>query len=149
MDHEFSTSALSQDQIGWDWFSVQLDDGSELMVFQIRKADGSLDPFSSGTLIRLDGSLQHLEAEDFQIRVEATWQSPQSKAVYPARWTVLVTSADLELQIEPLLADQELNLAYVYWEGAVRAFGSKAGRPVQGRGYVELTGYSRSMGGEF
>lgn len=149
MDHEWSTSALSIDQVGWDWFSLQLDDGSELMLFQIRRSDGSIDPFSSGALIAADGSSLHLKRDDFEIAVTNTWTSPHSGALYPAGWRLSVPSAQLELQINPLMNDQELNVSYAYWEGAVRALGLRAGGEISGYGYVELTGYSGSMGGEF
>jgi len=149
MDHEFSTSALAPDQVGWDWFSVQLDDGSDLMVFQIRKADGSVDPFSSGTFITSGGGTRHLSHDEFEIRVSDTWRSSRSGATYPARWIVNVPRADIRLEIEPYLADQELNVSYAYWEGAVRVRGEHAGRPVQGEGYVEMTGYANSMQGQF
>ncbi|MGD9317020.1 MAG: lipocalin-like domain-containing protein, partial [Anaerolineae bacterium] len=86
MDHEWSTSGLAADQVGWDWFSIQLDNGSELMVFQLRKEDGSIDPFSSGTFIAPDGSTRHLSRDEFEIDVEDTWRSPHSGATYPARW---------------------------------------------------------------
>jgi predicted secreted hydrolase len=157
MDHEFSTSALAPDQVGWDWFALQLDDasssdgelGSDVMVFQIRRVDGSVDPFSSGTLVAADGSTRHLARDDFEIRVTATWRSPHSGAVYPARWTIEVDSADLTLEVEPYLADQELNVGYTYWEGAVRVRGERAGWPISGKGYVEMTGYAGSMQEQF
>jgi predicted secreted hydrolase len=149
MDHEFSTGALSADQVGWDWFALQLDDGSELMLFQIRRSDGSVDPFSSGTLVAPDGSTRHLGRDEFEILVEGTWGSPRSDAVYPARWTVAVPAADLSLLIEPVVADQELDLSYTYWEGAVRIEGERAGGAVRGWGYVEMTGYAGSIGGQF
>jgi predicted secreted hydrolase len=161
MDHEFSTSALASDQVGWDWFSIQLgaangqsksgDSGepTEIMVFQIRKANGSIDPYSSGTLIYRDGRTRHLDKKDFEITSLDTWQSPRTKARYPSRWTVKIPSAQLDLQIEPYLADQELNVSYDYWEGAVKISGKYNGRPVIGNGYVELTGYAASMAGEF
>lgn len=149
MDHEFSTSYLSKDQTGWDWFAIQLDDGSEIMLFHLRKADGSLDPVSSGTLIAPDGSTRALAQADFQISVEATWKSPHTQAAYPGRWTVKIPSAGVSLEIEPYLADQEFRGSYAYWEGAVRIRGSRSGKAVQGSGYVELTGYAGTMGGQF
>ncbi|MEE8392041.1 MAG: LysE family transporter [Anaerolineae bacterium] len=149
MDHEFSTSALAPDQVGWDWFALQLSDGSELMIFRIRKTDGSIDPFSSGTLVAPDGSVRHLSRDDFVITVGATWRSPRSDATYPARWTVNVPTADLTLEIEPYLPDQELNVSYAYWEGAVRINGQRGGSAVSGSGYVEMTGYADSMQGQF
>jgi len=149
MDHEFSTSALAADQVGWDWFALQLDDGSELMAFQIRKADGSIDPFSSGTLIAPDGSTRRLGRDDLVISANATWRSPRSGAAYPAAWTVKVPSAGLTLDIKPYLSDQELNVSFTYWEGAVRVSGEHGGRAVAGNGYIELTGYAGSMAGQF
>ena len=149
MDHEFSTSALAPDQVGWDWFALQLDDGSDLMVFQIRKADGSVDPFSSGTWVAPDGSTRHLSRDDFGVAVADTWRSPHSGATYPARWTLEVPVAGLTLSIEPYLADQELTVSYTYWEGAVRISGERAGNSVSGVGYVEVTGYADSMQGQF
>ena len=157
MDHEYSTSALSLQQIGWDWFAIQFNLAQtgqapqmyELMVFQIRRADGSIDPFSSGTLIDPDGNTQPLNSDQFQIEVTDQWESPHSGAIYPAGWSVQVPNARLNLTISPYLADQELNVSYAYWEGAVKINGSIRGQTVVGNGYVELTGYSGSMGGEF
>ena len=149
MDHEFSTSALSTDQIGWDWFSVQLENGGELMVFQIRRADGSVDPFSSGTWINPDGSTIHLVKDDFQIEVQNKWQSTHTGAVYPSGWKLSIPKIGLALQITPYLEDQELNVSYAYWEGAVGVSGTFQSQAILGSGYVELTGYSGSMGGEF
>lgn len=149
MDHEFSTSALASNQVGWDWFALQLDGGSELMVYQIRQADGSIDPFSSGTFIAPDGSTVHLSRSDFVISVGGTWRSPHSGATYPSQWTLKVPKLNLTLQIEPYLADQELNVSYVYWEGAVRLSGEREGHTVAGSGYIEMTGYAAPMRGQF
>lgn len=144
MDHEFSTSALSEGQVGWDWFSLQLDDGSELMFFQIRRADGRIDPFSSGTYINSEGGTQHLERNQFEIRVRDAWESPESGGVYPSAWTVSIPSLNLNLDIEPYFNAQEMDVSYFYWEGAVRVSGSLAGS-----GYIEMTGYAGSLEGEF
>jgi len=149
MDHEWSTSSLADDQVGWDWFSIQLDDGGELMVAQLRKEDGGIDPFSAGIFIAPDGGTRHLGRDQFEIRVDDTWRSPHTGASYPARWTVTVPPLDLALEIEPHLADQELNVSYAYWEGAVRVEGERAGQAVRGVGYVEMTGYAGSMQGQF
>jgi predicted secreted hydrolase len=149
MDHEFSTSALSTNQVGWDWFSVQLDDNTELMFFQIRRADGSIDPFSSGALIGEDGTTISLGVEDFSIGVTDTWESPNSGATYPAGWMVTIPAHGISLEITPLLADQEFTGTYSYWEGAVSVNGQSPSGNRSGHGYVEMTGYSRSMGGEF
>jgi predicted secreted hydrolase len=149
MDHEYSTSALTAGQVGWDWFSLQLDDGTDVMVFQIRREDGSVDPFSSGTLVQADGNIQPLTRDDFEIEVLDRWRSPDTNARYPSRWRITVPSTDMTLVLDPRLADQEMDVSYSYWEGAVQVEGEQAGSAVQGDGYVELTGYAESMAGQF
>lgn len=148
LDREISTSALSEGQVGWDWFALQMDDNSELMVYVLRRADGSVDAFSSGIWVGPDGATRTLSREDFKIEPSGTWRSPRSGGEYPARWQVSVPSLKLELSVEPLLADQELEVSIVYWEGAVRVEGQQAGQAVRGFGYVELTGYTESLEGE-
>ncbi len=142
MDREWSTSALGPDQVGWDWFSLQLADGSELMLYRLRRRDGSADPASSGTVIGPSGATRRLGLDDFAIEATDRWESPRSQARYPARWRLRVPSQDLDLTVTPLLADQELDVSFRYWEGAVEVEGTRAGRPVDGLGYVELTGYT-------
>lgn len=149
MDHEFSTSALSVKQVGWDWFALQLDDGSELMVYVIRRQDGNQDVFSAGSVVDPEGVAKTLTYHDFQIVSKSTWRSPHSGAVYPIEWEILVPQEDLSFGVEALLTDQELNVSFVYWEGAVRVQGVRRGRPVTGYGYVEMTGYAHSMQGQF
>jgi predicted secreted hydrolase len=141
MDREWSTSALGAAVEGWDWFAVQLDDGRELMVYLLRRRDGTIDPFSAGTLVAADGTARRLEAADARIETLAHWTSPHSGVRYPARWRVSVPAAELRLELEPRLADQELRVGTRYWEGAVAVAGSSAGRPIGGHGYVELVGY--------
>ena len=136
MDREWSTSALSAGVEGWDWFAVQFDDGRELMFYLLRRRDGTVDPFSAGTLVAADGTARRLEAADVRIETLAHWTSPRSGVRYPARWRLSVPSAELRLEIEPRLADQELRVGPRYWEGAVGVAGSRAGQ-----GYVELVGY--------
>lgn len=148
-DHEWSTSALSADAVGWDWFSLQLSDGRDLMYFQIRNKDGSLSPVSSGTLVEADGRIIHLVRDQVQLDIESTWRSQQSGAVYPAAWRIAIPSQALQLKIEPWVADQEMRVSVTYWEGAVRFSGSSSGGEVSGCGYVELTGYAGSLGGAF
>ncbi len=147
MDHEWSTSALAPDQVGWDWFSLQLDDGRELMLFQIRQADGDLAVTSSGSLVAADGAVTPLQREAFSVQVMDRWTSPRTGGEYPARWRVQVPVAGLELKVEPLLSDQELAVDLRYWEGAVRVEGTADGAPVTGHGYVELTGYVEAGAG--
>ena len=149
MDDEFSTSALGEGQVGWDWFALQLSDGSELMLFSLRHADDPQKTVYSGTLIRPDGSTKVLGREDFSLEATDTWRSPHSGAEYPAGWSVRLPEEGVELRIEPKMADQELRLSFVYWEGAVRVSGSRDGQPLSGQGYVELTGYASSMQGQF
>jgi predicted secreted hydrolase len=148
-DHEWSTSALGAGAIGWDWFSLQLDDGRELMHFQIRHEDGSIEPASGGTLVERDGRTRRLAREDVSIDVLDHWTSPETGATYPSRWRVQVPSDELDLVVEPWLEDQEMRTSFVYWEGAIRVSGASGGRLATGQGYVELTGYARSMQGVF
>lgn len=148
-DHEWSTSALGPQAVGWDWFSLQLSDGRELMYFQIRDEDGSIEPVSSGTWIKTDGTQTSIQREQISIEVLDQWESPRSGARYPSRWRLRIPSEDLDVMIEPWLADQEMNLSFTYWEGAVRIDGTAAGDSVGGNGFVELTGYAESMQGTF
>jgi predicted secreted hydrolase len=152
MDHEFGSNTLAPDEAGWDWFSVQLDDRRELMLYQLRHADGFVEPLSSGTWIERDGGATHLPLADWSVTSHATWTSPHTGAVYPARWTVRVPGRGIELELTPVLADQELApdgpVSIVYWEGSVRVRGRERGRAVAGVGYVELTGYAGSRPGE-
>lgn len=141
MDREWSTSALSGDQVGWDWFALQLSDGRELMYYQLRRRDGSADPFSSGVLVQADGAGRRLAPQEVELGVAGHWQSPRTGVRYPSRWTIHIPAEELELEVVPRLAGQELDLAVRYWEGAVQARGTARGRPVTGQGYVELTGY--------
>jgi len=149
MDHEFSTSALAPQLVGWDWFALQLSDGSELMLYNLRHADGSADAFSSGSYIAPDGAVTTLRQEDFKITVSSSWRSPHSKASYPSHWSLEVPSLNLNLDISPYLADQELNLSFTYWEGAVHFRGQHNNSAVTGDGYIEMTGYAMSMQGQF
>lgn len=148
-DHEWSTSALSPEAVGWDWFSLQLDDGREVMFFRIRRRDGSDEPVSGGTLVAPDGATRRIRAGDLTLETTARWQSPLGGVSYPSRWSLAIASERLELQVEPLVADQELRASVRYWEGAVDVSGTSHGQPLRGRGYVELTGYAAPMQGLF
>jgi len=149
MDHEFSTSALGEDQVGWDWFSLQLNNDTEIMLFTLRKEDGSIDRFSSATLILADGRAQRFNANQFIVEVKEQWLSPKTGAVYPSRWQIFIPEVDILLDVRPLIPDQELVVSYIYWEGAVFAQGNMGDQAVSGYGYVELTGYGQSMRGRF
>ncbi len=144
-DHEWSTSALGAGAVGWDWFSLQLDDRRELMYFQIRREDGSIEAVSAGTLVEPDGGTRRLAASDLSLGVLARWTSPETGATYPARWRLRVPGEGLDLLVEPWVPEQEMRTSFVYWEGAVRVAGTREGRAVAGQGYVELTGYAGSM----
>jgi predicted secreted hydrolase len=171
LDREWSTSALSQDQVGWDWFALQLGDGRDLMVYRLRGPDDTTDPMSEGVLVSPDGSVERLTRDDFQITVTDRWTSPLDGTIYPSGWEVSVPSEGLRLRVEPVREDQELNVTVRYWEGAVdvteiKEAGAQDGRdpgpeapspngrasgdgglPLSGWGYVELTGYSTPVSG--
>ncbi len=140
MDQEFGSNQLGPQQVGWDWFSVQLDDGRELMLYLLRDEAGAVD-YSRGTLIGPGGDPRYLERGDFAVTATGHWTSPQTAARYPAGWTVRLGSEVWTLK--PLLADQENRGVAVgdlfYWEGAVAVFDATGKE--QGKAYVELTGY--------
>lgn len=142
LDREWSSSALAADQVGWDWFALQLDDGTELMFYSIRRKDGSRDRNSAGTLTARDGSTVKLSAAAIRLTVLDTWDSPAG-GTYPSRWRLTVPAQRLALEIEPILANQELFATVRYWEGAVDVRGTRGRERLSGRGYVELTGYAR------
>ncbi|MCH8062902.1 MAG: carotenoid 1,2-hydratase [Chloroflexi bacterium] len=142
MDREWSTTALSDEQVGWDWFALQLSDGREVMYYQMRLRDGGIDPFSSGTLVSEDGATRRIGPEDVQISVEDHWQSPLGGSPYPSRWRFRIPSEGLDVEITPYVEGQELDVSVRYWEGAVYVQGTSAGAPVSGDGYVEMTGYA-------
>ena len=141
MDKEFFTNSLSTEQVGWDWFSLQLDDNRELMLYVVRDAEGSVN-HARGTLVNADGSTRFLEANHFSISDQATWTSPTGDA-YPSRWSIAIPSADIDIRIVSQLADQENRSRLIptlrYWEGAVTVENAD-GKPI-GVGFVEMTGY--------
>jgi predicted secreted hydrolase len=167
MDHEWGTSFLEPGQVGWDWFSLQLDDGSEVMLFQIRRTERTQqrdrdefpesverklvpvplsDPFASGTIVDREGNVRHLAAGDFTLRPGDAWTSPVSGARYPVTWSIAVPSAGLTAEVRAAFPAQELrtesSTAVTYWEGAIDVSGTTSGRAVRGRGYLEMTGYT-------
>ena len=150
MDHEFGSGQLSLDQVGWDWFSIQLDDGRDIMLYRIRRSDGGTDPHSAGSWIDRDGRVTLLRRDRFEIVPTGTWKSPASGASYPSGWTVRIPDRRLVFMIMPDIPDQELitekSTGVTYWEGSVTIDGSADGRPVRGTGYVELTGYAGRFG---
>ena len=149
MDHEFGSADLDKDLVGWDWFSLQLDDQRELMLYQLRRADGSAHPASSGTLIDREGRGHHLLIGDFTLEPTSYWTSPASKAHYPQRWRLTIPSQQLSLELVPRMADQELSpkrsTQVTYWEGAIETTGTAQGKPIHGQGYMELVGYAERI----
>jgi predicted secreted hydrolase len=139
LDREWSTSALSADQVGWDWFSLQLRDGRALMVYQLRRRDGAPDPFSYGALIAADGSSRRLSAAQVELLPEVFWKSPTG-ARYPIRWRLRIPSAAIDWRIDAALPQQWFNGSFRYWEGAVGVTAT-AGAAALGSGYLEMTGY--------
>lgn len=143
VDREWSTSALGADQVGWDWFSLQLDDGCELMWYRLRRRDGSVDPWSRGSFVARDGTLTPLGPNDVEAEPLDRWRADDGGAEYPARWRLRGRGAvPFELEVVPVLPDQELRVLVRYWEGAVDVRGTRAGSAVGGRGYLEMTGYA-------
>jgi len=140
MDREWSTSALSEDQKGWDWFALQLDDNTEIMYYQMRKNDGTPDIFSKGVFVDETGSSQLIKKDAVVLKVTGYWESPDGEK-YPSGWNLRIPSKEIDLKITPTVKNQLMDVAIRYWEGSVKIEGTKSGSKTTGRGYVELTGY--------
>lgn len=136
MDHEWFTEQLGRDQVGWDWFSVQLNNNTELMLFELRKQDGSIDANSSGTFIDASGQAHHLKRGDFTLEPVKKWGR------YPVIWRIQAPALHLDLTCKASFEAQELKAQAgpSYWEGAVTYEGSQAGV-----GYLEMTGYNGAV----
>ena len=150
MDHEFFTNQLDANQAGWDWFSLQLADNTELMLFQLRRKDGSIDSFSAGTFVDAQGKSQHLAHTDFTLTpLSDSWKSPVTFATYPVRWRITVPKLGIELEAGTALKSQELTgqsrWLLNYWEGAISVSGHNESSPLKGVGYLEMTGYDRPV----
>lgn len=150
MDHEFFTHQLDANQTGWDWLSLQLDDHTELMLFHIRRKDGSIDPYSAGTYVDAAGKTTHLRSSDFTLEpVAEKWKSPATGAAYPIHWNIVIPKLGIELEAKTPLAPQELTgnakLAPNYWEGAIALTGHRNAQPLDGAGYLEMTGYDHPV----
>lgn len=152
-DHEFGSSQLGPEQIGWDWFSVALDDGGVLMLYQMRTTGGRPDTTSAGTWRGPDGERRHLGSDAFHIDPMRRWRSPDTGIEYPAEWRLNVPSADLSLRVTPARPDAEFSADDVtgvtYWEGLCVFEGTRGERAVRGEGYVELVGYGDSIAARF
>lgn len=148
MDREFGTWTPTEKQKGWDWFSIQMDDETELMCYQLRDSEGRVSEYSSGNFVKKDGGFTPLSAEDFTIKPTGFWKSPHTKATYPSSWRIRVPKFKLDLTVTPVLDDQELDTRgttmIIYWEGACEVAGKAGEKDVRGRAYVELVGYDRS-----
>jgi predicted secreted hydrolase len=149
MDHEFGSDELQSDQVGWDWFSIQLDDGRELMLYRLRRKDGTVTPESSGSVIERDGRVRYVPLEAFAVEPTGTWTSPHTNGRYPSGWRVRLPGDRIDLALAPILADQELagtNAGGIsYWEGAVDVRDAADPNHTLGAGYVELTGYAGAI----
>jgi predicted secreted hydrolase len=145
IDHEFFTGSMAANETGWDWLSVQLGDGTELMLYRLRHKDGSIDPYSSGSYVDASGKSQFLSARDFEMTpAPDNWTSPSTRATYPVRWHVSVPRLKLELDVTTPLKSQELvgRFGTSYWEGAIDVAGVRDQSPLRGVGYLEMTGYA-------
>jgi predicted secreted hydrolase len=144
MDKEFGSNQLGQDQVGWDWFSLQLHDQREIMLYILRGQNGTVD-FARGTIVQADGRTVYLDRDAFRVTVHQHWKSPQTSSRYPSAWTLSIPREGLDFVVVPKLADQENRSRLLptmhYWEGAVEIL--EQDRPI-GNGYVELTGYGNA-----
>jgi len=148
MDREFGTWKTTDGQKGWDWFSLQLSTGAELMVYHIRDSEGRPSSFSSGTFVDSEGRATHLTREDFVLETTERWRSPHTGATYPSGWRLQVPRVGVDVRVTPVLKDQELDTRgttmIIYWEGSCTVEGQHSGAETTGRAYVELVGYDRS-----
>jgi predicted secreted hydrolase len=148
MDHEFGTSVLEQGQTGWNWFALQLDDGTDVMLYEFRRTDGQRDRHSSGTLVDKVGRPRRLDMKEFVLDPGTYWKSARSGAAYPISWRITIPNQALDLRVRAAFPQQELvteRSGVIYWEGAVIVEGTRGGQPVQGRGYLEMTGYAGTL----
>ena len=141
LDREWSTSALADYQKGWDWFSLQLDNNMEIMYYQLRNKDGSVDETSKGSIVFPDGKKENIRTDEVELKVTGEWKNADGK-LYPSGWTLKIPSRNISLTIRPAIKNQELNLSIKYWEGSVITEGTFEGKNIAGRGYIELTGYA-------
>jgi predicted secreted hydrolase len=149
MDHEFGSNQLEAQQVGWDWFSLQLDNNTELMLYVMRLKNGQWDPHSSGTWVDAMGNSKHLTVKDFKITSTGKWKSPTTGGTYPMGWHLEIPGEKIDLNVTPSFEAQELKAVkstrVTYWEGASTVKGWVQGKPVNGQGYVEMTGYAQAF----
>ncbi len=148
MDHEFFSMDLAKNLVGWDWFSMQLNNGSDIMAFILHRPDGKIDPYSSGTLVRPDGSIYRFTRDAFSVKELAYWKSPRSDGKYPVKWRITLPSENIDLELSAVMPNQELITKYThinYWEGEMAVYGKYNGKDAKGKGYVEITGRDRPI----
>ena len=145
MDQEFSTSLLEKTQQGWDWFSIQLSDNTEIMVFQLRDERGPQYYYRTGTFVNSKGQATPISIDEVRFESTKTWKSPSSKGVYPIHWVIQIPKHNLDLNIQAVIPNQEMQTGIEYWEGAIDVSGTKSNRPISGQGYLEMTGYTESI----
>jgi predicted secreted hydrolase len=145
-DHQWGDFIPLSARGGWDWFAVNLADGTDLMISMIRDRSGNY-PLVYGELVQPSGTHRHLEASAFNVRSRSTWTSPTTGIAYPSGWTITVPGEQLTIDLRPTVANQELDTrastGVTYWEGSQVVRASRAGQSLGGEAYVELTGYSR------
>lgn len=148
MDHEFGSNQLQKNQTGWDWFSIQLDNHHELMLYKLRLKNNAIEPNSSGTWVLPNGTSEHLNLDEVTIKPINTWKSKKTGGIYPSGWILSYPKKNLQLTVTPTLKNQELTPPYAgvgvaYWEGRCNVTGTYQGKPTTGHAYVELTGYDK------
>jgi predicted secreted hydrolase len=145
MDHEFFTNSMAPGESGWDWLSLQFEDGTELMLYRLRHSDGSVDPYSSATYIDGKGKSFYLSSKDFAMEpLGEVWKSSRNEAEYPIAWHVSIPSLSIEVDVSTPVKNQELSnrIGPSYWEGAIDVKGRRTEASLQGVGYLEMTGYA-------
>lgn len=150
MDHEFGSSWLDSEDEGWDWMAIQLDNEIDLMIYRIRRKDGSSNPYAIGSLVEKDGTLIELPFSEYTMTTVRYWKSDESKAEYPVEWEVEIPKYNAVLNVSARFDNQEMNLggddaASTYWEGAIGINGTWQGQETTGKGYLEMVGYSQAM----
>jgi predicted secreted hydrolase len=152
-DHEFGSNQLSSNLAGWDWFSLHLSDKRDLMIYLLRRKNGSIEPASSATIVDMAGKTTHIAHKQVRVIVLDYWTSKKSGARYPSRWRIVIPQQSIDITVLPMVADQELNTTgstgIIYWEGAVEGIGNFNGKIINATGYAELTGYFGEIGGIF
>jgi len=146
MDHEWSTSALGEEQEGWDWFSIQLSNNYEIMYYQLRNSDGSVSEFTNGSIIDPEGNKTNFDPGDVNLQVLDTWKSPHSNAEYPSKWDLTIPSRNIELQLSTIFPDQEMDVSVRYFEGVLNIDGRMNMNKITGNGFIEMTGYGENEG---